>query len=91
MSGRASLLEVLGAVHAGEQLSTLVAQETPGAQELWDQIGQLYMRLVGGSSLQPAEALAAVQQLRDRCAGPLAPLRDTFEGLIGTLEREPWT
>jgi hypothetical protein len=78
-------------VHAGEQLYTLVLEETPGAQELWDQIGQLHMRLVGGSSLQPAEAIGVVQQLRDGCTGPLAALRDTFEGLIGTLEREPWT
>ncbi len=31
MSERASLLEVLGAVHAGEQLYTLMAEETPPA------------------------------------------------------------
>jgi hypothetical protein len=89
MSARSSVLEILGEVHCDERLYHLAADSTPGANELWQDVGLLYMRLMRGA-VDKAEAVEALKDLEDRCHGPLSLFGSVLERAWAPLESESW-
>jgi hypothetical protein len=87
MSARSSLLAILGEVHCDERLYHLAAASTPGANELWQDVGMLYMRLMRGA-VETSEVVEALTELENQCHGPLSLFGIVLERAWVPLENE---
>jgi len=90
MSARKEVLTKLGEIHSNKELYDLVVADTPGANELWQNIGVLHMRLMAASPPTAQQTRERIRRLKERCTGALSKFDPDFEAAISATSNGDW-